>query len=171
MSAPTFIHRLWRHRTAPVQVLRRQLGPHVCRTLETRIRASEQQHGGEIRICIEAALPVRALWRGVTPRQRAMALFGELGIWNTQQRNGVLIYLLLAERAIEIVADRGLEAHVSSANWQAIVQQLGEQLRRKDYEQGLLGALDGVNALLCTHFPLAAGEANPNELPDTIALR
>lgn len=170
-AAPGFVLRLWRHRTAPIHILQRQLGPKVRQALEARIRASERGHSGEIRICIEAALPVRALWRGLGPRQRALALFGELGIWNTAQRNGVLVYLLLAEHAIEIVADRGLEAQVPAGTWQAVVQRLSTQLARQDFEGGLIAALDSIDALQRTHFPLQAGQLNPNELPDSVVLR
>ena len=98
------------------------------------------------------------LWRGATPRERAIAMFGKLGVWDTEQNNGVLIYLLLAEHAIEIVADRGVSHHVSEAQWRDIVQGMGEAFRAARYEQGLQQAIDAVTALLVRHFPTSGAK-------------
>jgi uncharacterized membrane protein len=110
------------------------------------------------------------LWRNATPRERAIAMFGKLGVWDTAQNNGVLVYLLLAERAIEIVADRGISRHVSDAEWQRIVQGMGDAFGKGRYEEGLLAAIAAVDAVLVRHFPAGAGSANPNELPDAPVL-
>jgi uncharacterized membrane protein len=104
--------------------------------------------------------------RDATPRERAVAVFGKLRVWDTEQNNGVLIYLLLAEHAIEIVADRGLLAHVPDGEWQRIVDTMGGAFREGRFEEGLNHAVDAVTALLVAHFPLAPADANPNELPD-----
>jgi uncharacterized membrane protein len=93
-------------------------------------------------------------------------MFGKLGVWDTERNNGVLIYLLLAEHAIELVADRGLARQVPQDEWQQIVGRMGGAFRAGRYEEGLAQAVDEVTALLERHFPLRAGEANPNELPD-----
>ncbi|MCC2675141.1 MAG: hypothetical protein K0R58_2088, partial [Ramlibacter sp.] len=106
------------------------------------------------------------LWRDATPRDRAISMFGKLGVWDTEQNNGVLIYLLLAEHAIEIVADRGLSRHVGAAQWQQIVQRMSSAFRERRYEEGLFEAVDAVTAVLVQHFPATAGAANANELPD-----
>ncbi len=106
------------------------------------------------------------LWRDATARERAVAMFGKLRVWDTEHNNGVLIYLLLAEHAIEIVADRGLDRHVAPAEWQAIVARMGSAFREHRFEDGLTQALEEVSALLVAHFPAAGGGANPNELPD-----
>ena len=98
-------------------------------------------------------------------------MFGKLRVWDTENNNGVLIYLLLAERAIEIVADRGLTRHVSQLHWDTLVGGMREAFRAGHFETGLAQAIDAVDALLVRHFPLAAGEANPNELPDRADLR
>ena len=87
-------------------------------------------------------------------------------MWDTEANNGVLIYLLLAENAIEIVADRGLASRVAQGEWQAIVARMGSTFRDGRFEDGLTQALEEVSALLVTHFPLAGGRGNPNELPD-----
>mgnify|MGYP006314106339 FL=1 len=99
-------------------------------------------------------------------RDRAIAMFGKLRVWDTEFNNGVLIYLLYAEHKIEIVADRGLKAHVSDAEWQRIIEAMREPLRAVKFEAGLGLAIDAVEALLEKHFPAGAGKANPNELPN-----
>ncbi len=132
---------------------------------------SERRHSGEIRLCVEAGLPLSYLWRDATPRQRAVTMFGKLRVWDTEQNNGVLIYLLLAEHAIEVVADRGLARAVPPETWQQLVAGMREAFRAGRFEDGLAQAVDRVDALLVAHFPLAAGQANPNELPDAAHLR
>ena len=128
-------------------------------------------HSGEIRVCVEAGLPLSYLWRGATARERAVTLFGKLRVWDTEHNNGVLIYLLLAEHRIEIVADRGLDRHVGAAQWQAIVGSMREAFRSGRFEDGLNAAIDAVDALLVQHFAARAGRANPNELPDAPLVR
>jgi uncharacterized membrane protein len=160
------LRRLLRHRWLDESDTRRAIPPALAARLAQRVAASERAHGGEIRIYVEAGLPLSYLWRDATPRERAVAMFGKLRVWDTEANNGVLIYLLLAERAIEIVADRGLSRHVSEAQWQQIVQAMREAFRAGRYEDGLAQAVDAVDALLVRHFPAAAGAANPNELPD-----
>ena len=158
--------RLLRHRWLDEGDARRALGPGALARIEQRVRASERRHGGEIRVCVEAGLPLSYLWRGLSARQRAVTLFGKLRVWDTEHNNGVLIYLLLAEHRIEIVADRGLNRHVDAAAWQAIVDGMSAAFRAGRFEEGLNAAIDAVDALLRRHFPLAPGAVNPNELPD-----
>jgi uncharacterized membrane protein len=160
------LQRILRHRWLDESDTRRALPADVVQRLAQRVAASEQQHTGELRIYVEAGLPLSYLWRGASARERAIAMFGKLGVWDTEQNNGVLIYLLLAEHAIEIVADRGLSRHVPARQWQEIVQRMGGAFRDHRYEAGLVQAVEEVTALLVRHFPPAAGVANPNELPD-----
>jgi uncharacterized membrane protein len=134
--------------------------------LGQRVAASERRHSGEIRIYVESSLPTGYLLRGATPRERAVAMFGELRVWDTEHNNGVLIYLLLAERAIEIVADRGLRSRTTTDEWHSLIAHMSAAFRGGRFEDGLTQALEEVSALLVTHFPLAAGEDNRNELPD-----
>ena len=103
---------------------------------------------------------------GATARERAVALFGTLRVWDTEHNNGVLIYLLLADNAIELVADRGLMRGVPQATWDALVARMGQAFQMGQFERGLGQAVDEVSALLAQHFPLAPGQHNPNELPD-----
>jgi uncharacterized membrane protein len=165
------LRRILRHRWTDEVDAARALGPAALERLELRVAASERRHSGEIRLCIEAGLPLSYLWRDATARQRALTMFGKLRVWDTELNNGVLIYLLLAEHAIEIVADRGLNARVDAVEWQRLVEGMRHQFRAGRYEQGLAQAIDVVDALLARHYPLAAGEANPNELPDAADLR
>jgi uncharacterized membrane protein len=163
--------RLLRHRWLDAADARRAIGDAAIERLESRIRASEARHGGEIRVCVEAGLPLSYLWRDATPRERALTLFGKLGVWDTEANNGVLIYLLLGDRAIEIVADRGVESRVEPGHWQRVVSQMGAAFRDGRFEDGLARAIDAVHAVLIEHYAHAEGERNVNELPDTVVLR
>jgi uncharacterized membrane protein len=156
--------RIWKHRWMDERDIRRAVPPELLAQLERFTAASEARHSGEIRICIEAGMPMSYLWRDATPRERAVAMFGKLRVWDTAHNNGVLIYLLLAERAIEIVADRAISTPANSTFWQEIVAKLSEHLKRDDYERGLTQAMEEISALLVQQFPVAANQANPNEL-------
>ena len=159
-------HRLWDERDA-----RRALPAATLDRLQARVAGSEGRHSGEIRLCIEAGLPLSYLWQGLSPRDRAVTLFGKLRVWDTEHNNGVLVYLLLAERAIEIVADRGLDRRVPPADWQALITPMRQAFQAGQFEPGLNQAIDALDALLSRHFALAPGQANPNELPDRPLLR
>ena len=158
--------RLLKHRRFDESDTLRLLGAGALQRIEARVAASERSHSGEIRVCVEAGLPLSYLRRNASARERAVAMFGKLRVWDTEHNNGVLIYLLLAEHAIEIVADRGLARYVDSARWQTITATMQAAFQRGEFEAGLNQAVDAVDALLREHFALAAGEANPNELPD-----
>ena len=158
------IARLFRHRWQ--DDARRAVPRDLVDRLAQRVAASEKRHSGEIRIYVEAGLPTSYVMRDATARERAVAMFGKLRVWDTEQNNGVLVYLLLAERAIELVADRGLTARVPDAEWQSIVATMRDAFRAGRFEEGLNQAVDAVTALLVQHFPLAEGATNSNELPD-----
>ena len=151
------------HRAFPADLLER---------LTRRVAASERRHTGQIRMCVEGGLPLSYLWRGAGVRERAVVQFGKLRVWDTELNNGVLIYLLLAEHAIEIVADRGLARAVPADVWQAMVARMGQAFHDGRYEDGLSDALAEVSALLVQHFPAspADGHRPINELPDTPVL-
>lgn len=163
--------RILRHRWFDERDLARALDEATLARIEARVAASERRHGGEIRVCAEAGLPLSYLWRGATARERAVTMFGKLRVWDTERNNGVLIYLLLAEHRIEIVADRGLNRHVDAAQWAAVMERMRAAFREGAFEAGLNDAIDAVDALLARHFPLAPGEHNPNELSDRPHLR
>jgi uncharacterized membrane protein len=163
--------RLLKHRLHDERDARRVLGKDALARIEARVAASEQRHSGEIRVVVEAGLPLSYLRRAATPRDRAVALFGKLGVWDTERNNGVLIFLLLAEHAIEIVADRGLDRRVDAGEWARIAASMQGAFQGGDFEGGLLRAVDAVDALLVRHFARQAGDGDVNELPDAPLVR
>ena len=163
--------RLCKHRLLDEGDARGLLGKDGLARIEARVTASEARHSGEIRVMVEAGLPLSYLRRGASARDRAVAMFGKLGVWNTERNNGVLIYLLLAEHAIEVVADRGLNPHVEPAEWAAIAEAMKGAFKSRDFEGGVLRAIDAVDALLVRHFARAPGSADVNELPDAPVFR
>ena len=170
--------RILKHRWLDASDTARAVPDDMAERLARRVAASEGRHSGEVRVCVEAALPLSYLWRvganhplPTVVRERALAWFGRLRIWDTEHNNGVLIYLLLAEHAIEFVADRALAQRVASAEWQAIVDRLGARLREGAFEDGLTQALEEVSALLVLNFPADAGATRRNELADGVVRR
>ena len=163
--------RILRHRWFDERDAARAIDHAALQRLTERVAASERRHSGEIRLCVEAGLPLSYLWRRASARARAVALFGKLRVWDTELNNGVLIYLLLAERAIEIVADRGLAQRVAPAHWKQVLAGMRESFRAGRFEPGLHDAVQAVDAMLTAHFPVAEGAANPNELPDAPDVR
>ena len=169
------LKRFLKHRWVDEASTRRVLPPALLQRLEQRVRASEQRHSGEIRICVETSLPLRYLYRDAPTatlvRERALEMFAHMRIWDTTNNNGILIYLLAVEHSIEIVADRGLNAWVDASTWNSLVSEMSAAFQSGDYEGGLTRALEDVSAMLVQHFPLNAGESNPNELPDAPVVR
>ena len=111
---------------------------------------------------------MRSLWQGKTPRERALEVFSNLGVWDTEANTGILIYVLLADRQVEIIADRGINRRVESSEWQAVCHDMVEAFRQGDFEAGSVQGVRAVGALLERHFP--APPVNPNELPDRVEL-
>jgi uncharacterized membrane protein len=166
-----WLARLLKHRLVDEDDARRLLGKDALARIQARVVESEKHHSGEIRVVVEAGLPFSYLRRHATPRDRAVKLFGKLGVWDTERNNGVLIYLLLAEHAIEIVADRGLNRVVVPAEWTEIAASMQSAFQAGDFEAGLLRAVDAVDALLVRHFAARPGEVDVNELPDAPLFR
>lgn len=160
------LQRLLRHAAWDERDADRALPADALQRLQAAVALSEAQHGGEIRICIEARLPVSYLWKRLSARDRALMMFSKLRVWDTEANNGVLIYLLLAEHAIEIVADRGLARHVSPAQWRELIDHMRPMLREGQFERGLERAVLDVDRALRQHFGRAEGSADRNELPD-----
>ncbi|MGV8944576.1 TPM domain-containing protein [Thermomonas sp.] len=134
--------------------------------IATAIREGERRHHGEVCFAVESTLPLGQIVRGVQARARAEAAFGTLRVWDTVANNGVLIYLLLADQRIEIVADRGLGGLVSDAQWRGVCQLLEERLRSGDHANAVIAAIHEVSDLLAAHFPQIPGTADVDELPD-----
>lgn len=145
------MRRAWRHVLSPS--VRRTFPPATLQAITEAIAEGERRHGGQVMFAVEADLPLAALWQRVTPRQAAERAFAQLRTWDTADNNGVLIYLLLADHAIEIVADRGLHGRVPASRWQDICAHLRDGLRGHDPALALRAAIDEVSGLLAMHFP------------------
>jgi uncharacterized membrane protein len=158
------IGRLFRHLFSTAARTRVLFSPAVLAQIEAAIGSAEAQHSGEIRFVVETALPLAALWQDVTPRARALQVFAHLRVWDTHANNGVLIYVLRADRAVEILADRGISARVSEAEWQAVCREVEVHYRAGHYAQGSSVAVAAVARLLGQHFP--PGGSGSNELPN-----
>ena len=165
------LSRILKHRWHDERSAARLLDDAALSRLENQVAGSENHHSGEIRLCVEASLPLSYLWRDATARERAITMFGKLRVWDTEHNNGVLIYLLLAEHAIEIVADRGLARVVPQSHWDQVLGGMRQAFAHGQFEQGLAQAVEAVDSVLAQHFALAPGQVNPDELPNRATLR
>lgn len=157
--------RALRHALYLPWLARRQFPAAALSRLGNAVATSEQTHRGEIRLIIEGALPPWAVLCGLQPRQRALALFAQHHVWDTEDNTGILLYLLLAERRIEIVADRGIARRVAQSEWDGVCRDMEQAFLREQFIAGLEAGFAALTRLLSTHFP-AGRQANPNELPD-----
>ena len=158
------VQRILKHLFTPHWIISRTFPRAVLKRIGDEIGNSERYHDGEIRFAVEAGLHLVPLLKEVTPRQRAREVFSQLQVWDTEHNSGVLIYLQLVDRRIEIVADRGISAKVAQAEWDAICRRMEAAFKKGEFEAGALKAIEEITGLLGTHFP-PIGD-NPNELPD-----
>jgi uncharacterized membrane protein len=158
------IKRIGKHLLAHRWRVRRIFPPNVLAAIEAAIKASETTHAGQIRFVVEGALDGAPLFRNQPARARALDIFSRLRIWDTAHNNGVLIYLLLADRDFEIVADRGIDAKVGRAGWERICVEMETDFRAGNFEGGVIKGIEAVSRELAAHFP-AQGPGR-NELPD-----
>jgi uncharacterized membrane protein len=133
-------------------------------SIETAIGRQERRHDGELCFVVEAGLPLSDLWSGLTSHQRALELFGRLGVWDTEQNAGVLVYVLLADRHVEIVADRGIHRRVGATAWETICGAMQREFAAGRYAAGAELGVESISDLLALHFP--PREDNPDELPN-----
>lgn len=162
------LRRVLKHLLAPQWIVNRAFPRAVLDRIEAAIRASEAAHRGEIRFVVEAGLDLLPLLKGITPRERAVEVFSQLRVWDTEENTGVLIYVQLVDHDIEIVADRGISARVPQSEWDAICRTMEEAFCARRFEEGALEGIRRVTGLLVTHFPARA--VNPDELPDRPAI-
>lgn len=148
--------------------LRRALPRRALHAIEKTIAGSEARHAGQIRFAAEACLDVAPLFSGQSARARAIEVFSQLRVWDTEHNSGVLIYLLFADRAVEIVADRGIHAKVGQQELQRICRGMETAFKQRDFAQGVVGGIEEVTRHLAGHFPATAKRRN--ELPDRPAL-
>ena len=158
------IFRIFRHLCTTGLHLRTRFPKETLDAIEQEIAKSETLHNGELRFAIETALDLPPLLHGLRSRQRALDVFSLLGVWDTEMNSGVLIYLLLVDRKVEIVADRGIAAKVEQSEWETICREMEQAFRGGDFKAGAIVGVQRISALLARHFP--AGERNPNELPN-----
>lgn len=156
------VNRILRHLLLPHWWTLRILPKAARRAIEQAINASERLHQAELRFVVEAGLPVSGLLRDQSSRQRAIELFAQLGVWDTEHNSGVLIYVQLIDRRVEIVADRGINARVGEAFWNAVCRRMETAFAAGHFESGALLALNDITAALAEHF--SAAGANPDEL-------
>jgi len=147
------MNRFWRHVAMTPAKARRAFPDAVMDAIARAIGGSEKRHRGEVCFVVEAELTTAQLWAGLAARARARELFATQGVWNTEENNGVLIYVLLAERRVEIVADRGIDARVSAGEWQAICDEMDAHFREGRFEAGALAGIESVSRHLERHFP------------------
>ena len=155
-TAKHLIEHHWRAR----RIFTRQ----VLARIEQAIKAGEATHAGQVRFVVEGSLDGVPLFRDQSARERALDVFSHLRIWDTEHNNGVLIYLLLADRRVEIIADRGIDAREGEAGWQAICRSMEAEFREGRFEAGAIKGIEAVSRELARHFPPQGGQRN--ELPD-----
>lgn len=158
------LKRIIKHLFAPRWAVIRMFPPAAMKAIENAIRESERSHDGELRFAIEGGLRLWLLLHERTPRARAIELFAQLRVWDTERNSGVLIYVQAVDRHIEIIADRGVTAKVEQRQWEAIAGRMQTEFRAQRYEAGVIEGMREITALLAQHFPPAG--ANPDELPD-----
>jgi uncharacterized membrane protein len=158
-------YRFFRHLATDHGTVRRRFPKAVLARIEAAIAEGETRHRGQLRFAVEPALPLARVLHRVTPRERALEVFGLLRIWDTAEDCGVLVYLLLADRDVEIVADRGIHGCVGNAVWEAVCRKMETAFRDGRFAEGVEAGIAEINALLARHYP-REGEAAPNELPD-----
>jgi uncharacterized membrane protein len=154
--------RLTRHIFMPRRGLRRAFDESALAAIEKTIAETEKTHGGEIRVALEASLEPAELFRDVTPRERALEAFAQLGVWDTELNNGVLIYVLWADHDVEIVADRGFNGRVSAQEWSDVCHRMEQLFSQGAAAQAMIAGIQAASALIARQFPVV----DRNELPD-----
>jgi uncharacterized membrane protein len=156
--------RLWRHRLATPRQVRRTFDAAAFERIEAAIAEGESLHRGELRFAVEADLDLSSLWADKTPRERALEVFATQGIWDTEENTGVLIYLLWADHAVEIIADRAASRSLPQARWQEICAGVADACRAGNHVAGILDAVSTVNQALAATLPAQARDQD--ELPN-----
>lgn len=158
------LKRILKHLATGYLAVRRAFPPRTMRAIEHTIRDCEATHEGQIRFAVEHALDFAALRRGMSARARAIEVFSQLRVWDTEHNNGVLIYLLLADRNVEIVADRGVHAKLGKSGWEKICREMEQAFREGRFEEGVIAGIKAVSSHLRRHY--SSQPPPPNELPD-----
>jgi uncharacterized membrane protein len=158
------IKRIIKHLSFGRSALRRIFPRATLNRIRHTIAEVEQTHAGQIRFAVEAALDIKPLLAGQSARERAIEVFSQLRIWDTEHNNGVLIYLLLADRDVEIVADRGVHVRLGQAVWEEVCHEMEAAFHQGKFEEGVITGIRNVGAHLARHYPHVGTKTN--ELPD-----
>lgn len=150
--------RIWRHLVHSPRELGRAFPQDSLARIESAVKSAETDHSGEIRIALEGELELAALVRGQPARERAIEVFSELRVWDTARNNGVLVYVLFADRDVEIVADRGFTPRVEQAEWEHVCHVIEKEFSAGRWEDGLLKCIEAVSAIVAAHFPYEEGD-------------
>lgn len=162
------IRRFFKHLFFTDAQVRRAFAPATLQAIEQAIHASEKLHSGEVRFAVEGALDSARIAAGQSARERAIEVFSQLRVWDTERNSGVLIYVLLADHAVEIVADRGIHARAGTASWDPICKDMQTEFSRSAFQTGALNGIAAVTRVIATHFP--PDDADVNELPNAPVL-
>jgi uncharacterized membrane protein len=154
------LKRFWRHVLMSPLAARRAFSPETLDEVQREVAAHEKRHRGEVCFVVEAELTTEQLWRGLASRDRAREVFASQGVWNTEENNGVLIYVLLADRKVEVVADRGVDRKVGAEEWRAICDEMDVHFHAGRFREGALAGVRAVSDILARHFPAAAQDRN-----------
>lgn len=160
--------RFWRHVAMTPWTAAKAFPEAALDTIGRAVAEGEKSHRGEVRFVVEAELSTAQLWANLGSRERARQVFAAMGVWDTEENNGVLVYVLLADHRVEIVADRGIGARVEAAQWEAVCRTMQAAFREGRYEAGAVAGVQAVSALIAAHYPARAGDRN--ELPDRPAM-
>jgi uncharacterized membrane protein len=160
MKQTNAILRFFKHFFSYPWQVNRHFSAIALHEIEKAITASEKKHAGEICFVVEAGLHPMEIWHKKTPKKRALELFGRLNIWDTEHNNGVLIYLLLVDRSVEIIGDRGIDKYIGHEGWQLICREMEVFFRKGEFETGVLHGIDRIGVILEKHFPFTGARLN-----------
>jgi uncharacterized membrane protein len=155
-----WLKRFMRHVWMSPLIARRAFNPDTLAAIETAVAACERTHRGQVRFVVEAELHTQQLWAGLSSRARALEVFSGLRVWDTEENNGVLIYVLLADRKVEIVADRGIHTKVGDDRWRAICKEMELHFRKGEFREGSVNAIHKVGVELAFYFPSHGEHSN-----------
>ncbi len=158
--------RAFRHLSAGQRGTHKLFSAEIMQRLQEVIATGEGTHRGEVRLIVESALPLRKVRRGMTTRQRALDLFGTFRVWDTEENNGVLLYINLADRKVEVIADRAAARRIGDPYWQTVCGVAQAAFRQDAFEQGVRDALESIHRALAIAFPADGDGSRRNELSD-----
>ena len=164
MQHSSRFRRAIRHEFFGARQVRARLPDASMLVIEAAIAVGEARHSAEIRFVVEASLDLQQVWSGTQPRERALLVFSNLRVWDTEANNGILLYVLMADRSVEVVADRAVARRIAQSSWDAVCQQMAQAYRGGDFLNGTLAAIAQLHELVEPHFP--SGRENLDELPN-----